>query len=86
MKRSELENEVREIIAETLGVEPGDIVSGSNLIEDLGADSLDVMEVIMMFEDKHGVSVADDAEIATFHELVEAMAMAKATREQGHPA
>jgi len=63
-------------------------VSGSNLVEDLGADSLDVMEIIMMFEEKHGASVSDDAEIATFDELVEAMAMAKkeTRHEQGDSA
>ncbi len=51
---------VRNIIAEKLGVESTKITESSSFIDDLGADSLDVVDVVMAFEDEFGVKVDDE--------------------------
>lgn len=51
---------VKSIIAEQLGVSEDDITEESNLVDDLEADSLDVVELVMAFEDEFGVKVPDD--------------------------
>ena len=50
---------VREIIAEELGVEEDKILIGSNLSEDLGADSLDAIELIMAIEEAFSIEIPD---------------------------
>jgi acyl carrier protein len=50
---------VRDIIAEELGIEPDDIKEDSDLAEDLGADSLDAIELIMEIESQFDVEIAD---------------------------
>lgn len=55
-----LENEVKEIIAEQLGVEPGTITLDSKFTEDLGADSLDRVELIMNLEEKYNFNIPDE--------------------------
>lgn len=57
---ADFEKRVRELIAEQLGVTLDQVVSESNLISDLGADSLDVVELIMALEDELGVEVPDE--------------------------
>lgn len=51
---------VKSIIAEQLGVSEDEITEESNLVEDLEADSLDIVELVMAFEDEFGVKVPDD--------------------------
>lgn len=51
---------VRNIIAEKIGVEPTEITESSSFIDDLGADSLDVVDVVMALEDEFGVKVGDE--------------------------
>lgn len=51
---------VKKIIAEQLCISVNDIKDDANVIEDLGADSLDVVELLMTFEDEFKVSIPDD--------------------------
>jgi acyl carrier protein len=58
-----LEAQVKEIIMNKLGVEMEQITSDASFIEDLGADSLDTVELMMELEDKFGIEIPDaDAE------------------------
>lgn len=57
---------VKEIIVEELGVEASEVTPEANFIEDLGADSLDTVELIMKFEEEFDIDIADeDAEKLT---------------------
>ena len=51
---------VKKIISEQLGINENDITESSRIIDDLGADSLDVVEMLMGIESECGVSVPDD--------------------------
>ena len=51
---------VQEIIVEQLGVSADEIKLESSLIDDLGADSLDIVELIMAFSDEFGVDISDE--------------------------
>ena len=51
---------VRALIAEQLGVEPGEMRPDANILEDLGADSLDVVEMVMALEDAFDIEIADE--------------------------
>ena len=55
-----IENQVREIIVEKLGVEPADVKPEASFTNDLGADSLDTVELIMEFEKEFNISIPDD--------------------------
>ena len=50
---------VRDLIVEKLGVEESEIVPGARFIEDLGADSLDTVELIMKFEDEFNMEIPE---------------------------
>ncbi|MFP6606531.1 MAG: acyl carrier protein [Myxococcota bacterium] len=54
-----LSEKLRGLMAEQLGVEPGEIKPDSNLLEDLGADSLDVVEMVMTIEDAFDIEIED---------------------------
>jgi acyl carrier protein len=56
-----IETKIRDIIAEQLGVEVNDIHPASTFVEDLGADSLDIVELVMAFEEHFEVAIPDDA-------------------------
>lgn len=68
-----IEQRVKEIIADQLGVEMEKIVPEAKFVDDLGADSLDVVELIMAFEEEFNVEIPDeDAEkIATVGDVLE---------------
>ena len=51
---------VKKIIAEQLCISTDDISDTANVVEDLGADSLDIVELLMTFEDEFKVSIPDD--------------------------
>ena len=53
-------NKVKQIIAEQLGVEEAEIKSDSHFIDDLGADSLDTVELVMAFEEEFGIEIPDE--------------------------
>ena len=55
-----VEQRVKKIVAEQLGVAEADIKTESSFVEDLGADSLDTVELIMAFEEEFGVEISDD--------------------------
>jgi len=58
MTRKDIENQVKTIISERLGVK--DVYPNSLLEEDLGADSLDLVELIMAFEDEFDIEISDE--------------------------
>ena len=58
---SDIEERVKKIVVEHLGVEEAKIQSDSKFIDDLGADSLDTVELVMAFEEKFGIEIPDDA-------------------------
>ena len=58
---SDVAERVKKIVVEHLGVEPGQVVEKANFIDDLGADSLDTVELVMAFEEEFGVEIPDDA-------------------------
>ena len=58
---SDIEDRVKKIVVEHLGVEESKIQSDSKCIDDLGADSLDTVELVMAFEEEFGCEIPDDA-------------------------
>ena len=67
-----IEVKVREKIAEQLGVAADEVKPDSSFIEDLGADSLDIVELVMALEEEYGMEISDeDAEkIRTVKDVV----------------
>ena len=57
---AEIETRVKEIIVEQLGVDPAEVVPGASFINDLGADSLDTVELVMAFEEEFGIEIPDE--------------------------
>ncbi|MBQ0085764.1 MAG: acyl carrier protein [Prevotella sp.] len=57
---SEIEKKVKEIIVEKLGVDEAEVKPEASFTNDLGADSLDTVELIMEFEKEFGISIPDD--------------------------
>ena len=57
---SEIESKVKAIIVDKLGVDEADVKSEASFTNDLGADSLDTVELIMEFEKEFGVNIPDD--------------------------
>ena len=55
-----LENKIKEIIIDTLGIEESEITESASFTNDLGADSLDTVELIMEFEKEFNVSIPDE--------------------------
>ncbi len=55
-----VEDKVKEIIVEELGVEESEVTLEANFIEDLGADSLDTVELIMKFEEEFDIDIPDE--------------------------
>ncbi|MEC7386122.1 MAG: acyl carrier protein [Gemmatimonadota bacterium] len=51
---------VREIIINELGVEPEKVTDDASFVEDLGADSLDTVELVMAFEEEFGLDIPDE--------------------------
>ncbi len=54
------EEKVKEIIVEQLSVDPGEVTADASFIEDLGADSLDTVELVMAFEEEFEIEIPDD--------------------------
>lgn len=56
---------IAKALSEQLGIEEAKITTNSKIIEDLGADSLDVVELIMSLEEEYGISIGDDEAAST---------------------
>ncbi len=69
---SDIADRVRKIVVEHLGVEADKVVEGASFIDDLGADSLDTVELVMAFEEEFNIEIPDDAakDIQTFADAV----------------
>jgi acyl carrier protein len=68
-----VEEKVKQIIVDQLGVEPEDVTPAASFVDDLGADSLDRVELIMALEETFGIEIPDeDAEkISTVKDAVD---------------
>jgi acyl carrier protein len=60
MAEKSIEEKVKDIIVEQLGVNPEQVTPQASFIEDLGADSLDIVELVMAFEEEFNVEVPDE--------------------------
>lgn len=58
---SDIAESVKKIVVEHLGVEPEKVTENASFIDDLGADSLDTVELVMAFEEEFEVEIPDDA-------------------------
>ena len=76
---SDIAATVKKIVIEHLGVEPEKVVEGASFIDDLGADSLDTVELVMAFEEEFGVEIPDDAaeKIQTVNDAIKFLQAAK---------
>ena len=77
-----VDEKVKQIIVEQLQVDEAEVTPGASFQEDLGADSLDTVELVMAFEEEFGVEIPDDqAEtIATVGDAVKFLEKASATK------
>jgi acyl carrier protein len=73
LSMSETADRVKKIVVEHLGVEPDKVTEDASFIDDLGADSLDIVELVMAFEEEFGVEIPDDAaeKITTVRDAIE---------------
>jgi acyl carrier protein len=55
-----IEDKVKQIIVEELGVEESEVTLNARFIDDLGADSLDTVELVMRFEEEFGIEIPDE--------------------------
>ncbi|MDX2436536.1 MAG: acyl carrier protein [Acidobacteriota bacterium] len=69
----DVEVKVKEIIVQQLGVDAEKVTAEASFVDDLGADSLDVVELVMAFEEEFGVEIPDEAaeKIGTVKNAVE---------------
>ena len=69
---SDITERVKKIVVEHLGVDEAKAVPEASFIDDLGADSLDIVELVMAFEEEFGVEIPDDAaeKIATVKDAI----------------
>ncbi|MHB9156042.1 MAG: acyl carrier protein [Endomicrobiales bacterium] len=57
---TDVESRVKEIIVEQLGVDPAEVTPQASFVNDLGADSLDTVELVMAFEEEFGLEIPDE--------------------------
>ena len=76
MEKNKTTEEVLGILAKQLNKKPADITDAKRIKEDLGADSLDVVEILMSIEEKYGITVPDETlqSIKTVGDLVKVIA------------
>jgi len=79
-----VEQKVTDIIVEQLGVNPEQVTPKASFIEDLGADSLDIVELVMAFEEEFGVEVPDEEaeKLQTVQDVIDYI-KDKAAKQQG---
>ena len=61
MANKDIADKVKKMVVDHLGVEEAKVTDEANFIDDLGADSLDTVELVMAFEEKFGIEIPDDA-------------------------
>jgi len=78
----EIESKVIEIVAEQMGVEKSEITRDTSFVNDLNADSLDVVELVMEFEDEFETSIPDEEaeKIQTVGQAVDFISQAQAQK------
>jgi len=76
MEYAEIVKRVKDIIVDKLGVEPSEVTETANFTNDLGADSLDTVELLMEFEKVFGVKIPDEetSSIATVKDAIDKVA------------
>ncbi|MBQ9477467.1 MAG: acyl carrier protein [Bacteroidales bacterium] len=76
MDHEEIVSKVRAIIVDKLGIEPSEVTETANFTNDLGADSLDTVELLMEFEKVFGIKIPDEetSTIATVQDAVDKVA------------
>lgn len=60
MADSAVQEKIRQIIVDELGVDEAEVTENARFIEDLGADSLDLVELVMRFEEEFGIEIPDE--------------------------
>ena len=55
-----IKEKIKNFIGEQLGINPSEISDDANIVEDLGADSLDIAELLMTLEDEYGISIPEE--------------------------
>src|SRR6476646_5775698 len=77
---SEIADKVKKIVVEHLGVEEAKVTPEASFIDDLGADSLDTVELVMAFEEAFGVEIPEDAaeKISTVKDAIDYIEKQKA--------
>lgn len=73
MSDNDIQERVKKIVVEHLGVDEEKVTESASFIDDLGADSLDTVELVMAFEEEFGVEIPDDAaeKILTVKDAIE---------------
>ena len=73
MSENDIQERVKKIVVEHLGVDEDKVTESASFIDDLGADSLDTVELVMAFEEEFGVEIPDDAaeKILTVKDAIE---------------
>lgn len=77
---SDIAERVKKIVVEHLGVDAAKVTDNASFIDDLGADSLDTVELVMAFEEEFSVEIPDDAaeKIATVKDAIDFISSRKA--------
>lgn len=60
MADTAIQEKIRQIIVDELGVDEAEVTENARFIEDLGADSLDLVELVMRFEEEFGIEIPDE--------------------------
>lgn len=70
---SDIEQKIKEAVAEQLGLNASEINNNASFTDDLGADSLDLVELVMAFENEFGITIPDEdsAELTTVQKAID---------------
>lgn len=84
MTNAEIVKQVKDIIVDKLGVEESEVTESANFTNDLGADSLDTVELLMEFERVFGIKIPDEetSTIATVKDAIDKVEEKLAAKEQ----
>ena len=84
MAENEIERRVKALIVRQLGVKDGDVVLDKSFVEDLGADSIDIVDLIMAMEDEFGFEIPDQ-EADTLRTVGDAIKYIGGLQEKPYP-